>query len=241
MTVPAFSSRNGDLLLSPNVDARSRTRRVRRGYTLLELLLVLSILLIVSAAASPAVVGLMADYRLKEATEKIRISLAASRIHCIDLSSTYQFRFELGGRRYLAIPTDAEVYNSAIQNSSAASVPSAVTNGVPNRRIEIGELPEGCTFQAALAVGSATGMAMPMTTAPVQAASTDLAWAAAVARVPVAATLGAVAWSPPIVFHPDGTATDTALNIVDKGGRGFRISLRELTGEILVQRMVQGT
>ena len=72
------------------------------AYTLLELLLVLAVILAVAGAVTPTVVERMEDYKLKRGSEMVRFAISSTRIHAIDLSSVYQFRFESGGRRYLA-------------------------------------------------------------------------------------------------------------------------------------------
>src|SRR5271154_2864556 len=82
------------------------SRRGVGGYTLLELLLVVGILMICAGAVAPSVIGLLANYHLKEGTQKVQAALAATRVHSIDATSTYEFRFEPGGRHFLAVPTD---------------------------------------------------------------------------------------------------------------------------------------
>jgi hypothetical protein len=69
-------------------------------------------------------------------------------------------------------------------------------------------------------------------------AEADQAWSAAVTRV---ANNGNPSWSLPVFFRPDGTASDAAFNVIAPSGSGFQLSVRELTGEITVQRLVQGT
>ena len=117
------------------------------GYTLLELLLVLAILVAVASAVAPTVVARMSEYRLKEGTETARAALSATRIHAIDVSSVYQFRFETGGRRFLAIPTDGD----ALTNSQKAGERSG-GNFAPVRRREW-TLPERLSFQIVATVG----------------------------------------------------------------------------------------
>ena len=196
------------------------TRHSLGGYTLLELLLVVAILVIVASAVAPTVVARMSEYRLKQAAETARFALSATRIRAIDGSSIYQFRFEPGGRRYLAVPTDGDALSATSQTRSV---------------VENGQLPENLAFQVVAAAASS-----PLT-AGTTAASTDGAWSAAVARVPNAANFTSAVWSPPIIFRPDGTAVDAALNVVDQHGEGFQLTVRELTGEIFVTRLSTGT
>jgi len=217
---------------------QSDTRGASRGYTLLELLLVLAILVIVASAVTPVVVARMSEYRLKEAAETTRIALSATRIHAIDMSSTYQFRFELAGRRYLAVATDGDVVANTPSNSGQQS--PAV--GATKSGVERGQLPEDISFQIATTpVPGNPGATTAPTTAASTPAMTDMAWSAAVGKIPNAADYTSAAWSPPIIFRSDGTAVEAALDIVDKHGDGFHITVRELTGEITVTRLTTGT
>ena len=204
------------------------------GYTLLELLLVLAILVAVAGAVTPTVVTRMGEYRLKQGAEAARFAMAATRIHAIDLSSVYQFRYEPGGRRYLAVPTDSDAVTAA-QTSKQSSLPG----GLPRSYIEYGILPENIAFQAAPAPAS-TGSIGARSDAQTPAWS-DNAWTTALARVPNASDFNSAAWSPPIVFRADGTAIDAAVNVVDGHGDGFQVKVRELTGEVSLGPLVTGT
>jgi len=213
-----------------------RSRRATRhsfGYTLLELLLDVAILVIFASAVAPTVVARMSEYRLKQAAETARFALTTTRIHAIDVSSIYQFRFEPGGRHYLAVPTDGDVMSSTSPQTRSTA--------------EYGQLPENLSFQVATqpfptGVSPTTPvMTSPGMTTGRPAAATDSAWSAAVARVPNAGDFRSVIWSPPILFRPDGTAMDAALNVVDQHGDGFQLKVRELTGEVFVTRLTTGT
>lgn len=204
------------------------------GYTLLELLLVLAILVAVASAVTPTVVTRMSEYRLKQGAEAARFALAATRIHAIDLSSVYQFRYEPGGRRYVALPTDSDAVTAA--QTSKQNAPNA---GLPRSYVEYGILPENITFQAAPSPAS-TGSIGARSDAQTPAWS-DKAWATALAQAPNASDFNSAAWSPPIVFRADGTAIDAAVNVVDGHGEGFQVKVRELTGEVSLGPLVTGT
>jgi Tfp pilus assembly protein FimT len=209
----------------------------RAAYTLLELLLVLAVILAVAGAVTPTVVERMGEYKLKRGCEMARSAISSSRIHAIDLSSVYQFRFEPNGRRYLAIPTDTE----ALSTSQTGSAAAASQGGLPRTAIVTGELPEDLSFQA---VAVSTGpSAMPTTAATtgLPPGGTDPAWTAAFGHIPNSGDYSSAAWSAPIVFRPDGSAMEAAVNVVDKRGDGFQLRVRELTGEVTVSRLTTGT
>jgi type II secretory pathway pseudopilin PulG len=205
------------------------------AYTLLELLLVLAIILAVAGAVTPTVVERMADYKLKRGCEMARSAISSSRIHAIDLSSVYQFRFEPNGRRYLAIPTDTE----ALSTSQTGSAGATAQGGLPRTAIVAGQLPEDLSFQIVVATAGMPGAATASTGLP--PGGTDPAWTAAFGHVQNAGDYSSAAWSAPIVFRPDGSAMEAAINVVDKKGDGFQLRVRELTGEVTVSRLTTGT
>ena len=87
----------------------------RRGYTLLELMLVLGILLILAGIAWPAVQGMYQRHRLQTAAEDVRAHLAGTRLRAIDSDTVYQFVYEPGGQAYSVQPYEA----SALPTTSA--------------------------------------------------------------------------------------------------------------------------
>jgi hypothetical protein len=179
---------------------------------------VLAILLVVAGATSPVVVSLMADHRMRESTEMVRAALAATRIHAVDENGSYQFRFEVGGTRFLAV---------AVDDLSDADDPAG--SGEPLPPSEFGELVDGLRFEVgAVAVSSAT----PLASMP--ASASDPQWEAATARAGYPPELTSATWSEPIVFRYDGTATDCTFRIMDSRNQGCQIRVRELTGDVRV-------
>jgi type II secretory pathway pseudopilin PulG len=208
--------------LAPGNPAGEVGRRLR-AYTLLELLLVVGILMICAGAVAPSVMGMLANYHLREGVQKVQSALGSTRVHAIDATSTYEFRFEPGGRHFLAVPTDIEVLNSSGPTVSAGG------NSLAPAMFESGMLPETLSFQV-------SSSALAPATAPMPAAS-DPGWAAGLGRMPGASDFATVNWSDPIYFRPDGTATDTTFTVVDTRGAGYRFTIREVTGEIFAHTL----
>ncbi len=204
--------------------APGRRGRSRVGFTLLELLLVIGILMICAGAVAPSVMGVLANYHLKDGTQQVQAALAGTRVHAIDATSTYQFRFEPGGRRYVAVPIDIEVLSSpgtALSSDGAALAPGMFVAGT---------LPETLSFQVS------TSSAPPPDSPPLPA-SGDPGWQTGMAKLPTAQEYASATWSDPIYFHVDGTASDATFAIVDTRGSGYRITVREVTGEIFVKTL----
>jgi hypothetical protein len=187
----------------------------------LELLLVIGIIMICAGAVTPSVVGLLANYHLKEGTQHVQAALGATRVHAIDAPSTYQFRFEPGGRHYVAVPTDNDALGSpgpALSGDGSSLAPGMYEAGI---------LPETLSFQVVASSGA------PPESAPL-AAGSDPGWSSAIGRMPDSGEYAKCTWSAPISFRADGTATDATFEIVDTRGAGYRITVREVTGEIFV-------
>jgi Tfp pilus assembly protein FimT len=193
----------------------------RAGYTLLELLLVVGILMICAGAVAPSVMGMLANYQLKDGVRKVQTALAATRVHAVDATSIYEFRFEPGGRHFAGVPTDNDVLNAAGSSGGQNATPLGAGLFVS------GVLPENLSFQVSAPSG-------PAAETPSMPAASDPGWTAGLGRMPDAHDFASVAWSEPIYFRPDGTASDTTFTIVDSRGSGYRLTIREVTGEIFV-------
>src|SRR5207244_7163871 len=105
--VSLFQAAAAEFLRSPRNRRPDQTaRHARAGFTFVELMLVLALLLVASSLVVPPVLRLMADQPLKEAAERARSQLANVRLKALDSSVAWQFRFEPGGRRYLWMPLE---------------------------------------------------------------------------------------------------------------------------------------
>ena len=184
----------------------------RGGYTLLELLLVLAILVAIAGLSWPSVNRLLEDLTVKEAVEPVRAELARTRIRALDAGVTWQFRFEPDGRKYLMVPYEFDELEADedVQQQQLASFPRMA-----------GELPEGMTFVAASE--SVLG--------------TEQLSQEAVTGLPEGKSLSEANWSPPLLFYSDGAATDAAFDIVSEDKRFQRLTLRALTGTVTVSNI----
>lgn len=178
----------------------------RGGFTLLEMLLALSVLAAIALISWPAVQRVYVDYVVRQGAQQVRSLLAGARAHAINSGLAYQFRFEPGGRRYVLLPYEQEF---APQGGLTSSSGSSTGLFVESQRLD-----ERLTFYTVdeLAGG-------------VEQVPADL-----FAGLPDAAELGGVSWSMPIVFFPDGSSDDAGLAIVDQKGNAVPIAVRGLTG-----------
>ena len=187
---------------------RQPARIARRGFTLLEILLVLAILATITAITWPSVTRMFEDYELKEATGEVREQLAATKLHSLDAGVTWQFRFEPGGRRFLVAPYERE---AVIDEDEAAD--SLATS--PRYS---GRLPQDLQFQAA----SESSIGSEYVPAELLFGMKDQK------------QLAETRWSPPQLFFSDGSAGELVFDIVDQRRHAIRLSVRGLTGAVTI-------
>lgn len=219
------------------------------GFTLLELLIVLTILVTVTSLSLPALRGALDKSRLTAAAKDVQAALGKARSLAIRESTPVRFRYEPGGQRFL-IERQQESFTSAVvvmdsagglgesSTGLSAGVESVGTPADGNRGINDpanlvsadsdlanaitlreGTLPIGITFSTA--------------TNGRQAELSDTASALTLPGISsqnegvTAAT--ASGWSEPIVFHPSGRTTTQTLRL--RGPRDFYVDvhLRGLT------------
>ncbi len=81
--------------------------RTRAGYTLLEVLLVLTLLLVLGALASSRLEGVLERHHLRDAAESVRQHLSQGRLRAAETGLIYQFSAENGGVNYMLAPLDS--------------------------------------------------------------------------------------------------------------------------------------
>jgi prepilin-type N-terminal cleavage/methylation domain-containing protein len=109
-------------------------RSARSGYTLIEMILVVGVILLLTSLSWSPLLRFSREYRVKESSEEVRRVFAGTRTQALENDVTYQCRIEVGGRRYIRVP-----YEKSQDGSNAGSVPGGA---------ESGELPIGMTFSA---------------------------------------------------------------------------------------------
>lgn len=206
-----------------------RTQRTdQRGFTILELVLVLSVLVVLAALGWPSFVRYMAETRLRDSVKELRKIAASTRALAIESGLVYQFRYEPGGRRYIVVPlekpTPEDLQGTAPAQASQLGQPAAVKKTV---RSLFGQLDESCQFLVTTSLAAKLGVPE----------------APAVERIPQdvlallegdGGGLSDVQWSSAIRFFPDGTADDRSINVATKTKLAMNVSVRGLTGVVYV-------
>lgn len=211
---------------------RSRTNHPSRaGITLLELVIVLALLIVLAAVAMPSFVGMLRRQRLVSAAESVRTEWMRAHIHAMKTGRVHVYRFQTGDRKFEIIPWVAE--DDALESSVNADQQGMVfamstAAGTSAGGVDMNDgpgLPEGVLFVAGDA--QADNRAMTIEDALMGAAGAD------------------GQWSRPILFYPDGTASEAYIIVANDQQEAIRIELRGLTGMAsvsdisLLEEMVQ--
>ncbi len=186
---------------------------------MVEMLLVLAILGALAAVTFPNLQRLWADHKIQEAGQMVRSQLAGTRNRAIDAMLIYEFRYELGGNRFLVIPHEA--VQTVAQTSNSTGQTSA---GNPLFRV-VGEMRPGVTF-AETTHKELANLGIPVVEQTMPVADWQLE------GLPDKDKLGGLKWSEPILFFPDGSASQSVLRIEDESGQVMELTVRGLTGAV---------
>jgi prepilin-type N-terminal cleavage/methylation domain-containing protein len=189
----------------------------RGGFTLLEILVVLSVLALLIGITWPTLRGFIAEQEIERNRFQVWEDMSKARIWAIDSGQAYQVRYEPYGRNYIILPYD--------QPPAAAA--ETATQQTP---ILSGELTEYCRFSSVNFTPSG------LSEDPPTFRITD-EW---LASFPNRAQLAEVGWSNPIVFYPDGSATEMQWTLIDEDDRSISFSVRALTGVVTTGKIERG-
>ena len=190
------------------------TGTARAGFTLLELLLVLAVMVTVASLSWPRMMRYMQENALKQNVELVRRELAATRILAIESGLAYQFRFEPTAQSFVVLPFE----RPEIVATDAEQEPK------PSVKTVAGKLSIDCQFEPATdKAGESSG-----------GQRLDDIWLSLLKN---GATYSDTVWSPPILFRANGESQDARLVVRDKTGNTIELHVRGLTGAVRVDRM----
>ena len=99
----------------------------RSGFTLLELMIVVAIILAVTSIVAPGMMERVRSGRVEEAADAVSTMLANARTQAIDTGVDYHFRFELNGQCFIAIPAEVGVSIGNSNNSDSETAEFSYT------------------------------------------------------------------------------------------------------------------
>lgn len=181
-------------------------RRFRRAFTLVEVLLVLAVIVVAGAVVAPFVQDSLRRQRLKSAAETMRIEWARAHVKAMKTGRILVFRYKMGGNEFSLQPWVGG--DSATEgDSQVAGFESPEEDAV--EPVVTKELEDGITFAAGEAKFETRAYQVEN---GLQASETG------------------GEWSKPVLFYPDGSATDAFVIVADAKQDAYRIQLRGLTG-----------
>jgi Tfp pilus assembly protein FimT len=185
----------------------------RPAFTLVEILLVLVLLVIVGSLSIPYLFGSFARSQLRNGGDLVQSALAEARLTAMETGQVQVLRCELKGRRFQLgsmLDLAANGDKSGPTATTAPTVAAPTDDGDKySTHFDSHQLPSGVVFASGDVAPSAQLLAM-------------------------LGTADQPGWTSPIVFSPDGTATDATLLLVNEGDHTVRITLRGLTGVVRV-------
>lgn len=191
----------------------------RRAFTLVEVLLVLSLLAAVMAMAWPALKRPMATQRLRTAADAVRAAWGRARVEAMEAGRTVLFQYAVDGDTYsIQFRSSSQGAWDVESSGGLGGDPSedrpSGLGGRPRR------LPDGVTFVSSETADETAAQIAPVEFQPWEKET--------------------VVWSEPIVFYPDGTTSDVRLVLKNQYDRCLEVSMRGLTGVVTVGDVFSG-
>jgi Tfp pilus assembly protein FimT len=216
-----------------------RRQGTARGVTLMELVLVLALLVVAGSLAMPAVVGAFGGVRLRRAGDLVTTRWAEARAQAIETGVVYQFRFSPDSGKYRVepwvSPEESAAGASATRRSTANSSGAGTAGGAggaaagPVNSQTAASTSGEAAASKTLAESSTieTALPEPITFQGGQTAVQDRVRGER--RVDALQASGQ-AWSTPILFFPDGSASTATIVLQNDASQYLRLTLRGLTG-----------
>ncbi len=179
------------------------------GFTLIELILVMAIIVLVGALAGPSIVQTFSRQTLEKGADRVRIAMGQARVNAIRTGDVYAVFVLEGGAWFQVAP-----FSQAQAMSTAASQRQMLAARREQSEYEEDLLPPGITFyRGTIAVDNRAAVVLD--------------------------TGNAEGRLRPILFYPDGTSQDARLTIQNDKGNFVEIRLRGLTGISSLVRLDQ--
>ncbi len=187
----------------------------RHAITLIEVLLVLTLLVMMAAMAWPAMDRPMADQRLRKAADKLQAAWSRARIDAISTGQTYLFRCTLESDEYTIQAQAGPESVAAISSSNEGEFDESESPSTEPLASKTGRLPEDVTFVDGSVVFDTRATIFTEVTEELDRESSGTCLE-------------------PILFFPDGTTSTATLILENKYQRRIELSLRGLTGVVTV-------
>ena len=174
--------------------------RGRLGFSLIELMLVMAILVLVAALSAPSIQQTFAKQALEKGADRVRVAMGQARVRSIKNGDIYAVFFLEGGAWFNVAP-----FSQVQQQAGLASSRQNLASTRKQSNFEDDLLPQGVKFAAGIT---------PIDARAAETLSTN-------------DNSGSIR---PILFYPDGTSQDAKLVLQNEKGNFVELQLRGLTG-----------
>ena len=186
-----------------NPKSKIQNARLPRGFSILELMLVLALLVAITSVAAPTLFKPLDSYRLKTSAEDVRRVWSRARTRAMRNGKVYAFQcvLQTGNFRLQPLTTLDGVMESA-DGATVVMAGDGVENGTLGDRVVFSALVRQHEPRAELTLSVSTADAMD----------------------------SAGQWSESILFYPDGTSSTAQVQIQNHRGRSLVVQLRGIVG-----------
>jgi prepilin-type N-terminal cleavage/methylation domain-containing protein len=188
----------------------------RRGFTLIEMLVVLAVLAVLTSLGWPAVRNMLGRSEFRNAAKQVRVAMIQARLAAIESAAPRKLRYRPGTGKYEVAPLQTALDSPRPTPGRTSRNPASHDEPIQ------GALPAGVTFQEAAARTSGRSTAG-------EANSRDVGQTAEPPAVESERSDDA-GWSPPILFFPDGKSSSARVRLAGPRGLWVEVTLRGLTG-----------
>lgn len=173
------------------------------GFSILELLIVLGIIAMIAALATPNLMSMVQENAVFNEADRLRETLGDARRFAVDTGIDYEFRYELNGPTAVILPAEIEL-NETEEGQSTTTA---------QYHQDLLQMPEGMRIRADAGIEE-------------KSETLDAERFGNLGG----AELTKKQWSTPIMFRFDGQADDFVFRVSDKAGLTSKVTLRGLTG-----------
>ena len=199
-------------------------RFVRRGFTLVEMLVVLAILGLLVGLTWPSFHRLLNRSRIVDAAKQVRTELGEARLRAIESGKPQVFRFQPGTGAFEIRPKEEETAGPAVLKSALEQLsdepddPDTIPGTETDDTAAYDRyLPEGMSF-----VGQQVAQ---------EPTAQDEEGLVGISTTEMTEQR---AWSKPIIFYPNGRTSNARIRVTDGEQYVVDVSLRGLTGTVRV-------
>ena len=200
----------------------------RDAFTLIELLLVLSIMVVALAVVAPNLEGMLTSRAVHNGVEAVRVELLKARIEAIRTGQIQAFQCQVGSKEFAVQP-----WLSVNDQTEASAGATVVTQ--TGQTVETSAASGGLTSSMADTSAGQKTLEGNVVFADLQVASDRRSLAVQSDSNPSALAVSGASQS--ILLYPDGSSSTAHIVVQDARGRRMAVQLRGLTGQVNIVEM----